>query len=108
MIENPAQQIMIDKSTTGVGSNFPLSAPNQYPLREIQVEIAGTGAVTATVAVERSLNNGRNWRPHFTIALSGTTSDGFFGTFYSNGAGNMRLNVTAISGTSAKINAWIG
>ena len=68
-----------------------------------QAVVNGTGAVTATVAVEVS-NDGTNWMSLGTINLSGTTTanDVFavgFGCLYNFSRGN----VTAISGTGAAV-----
>ena len=84
-------------TTTGAGSgNGGPCGSNSY-----QATVTGTGAVSATVAVEVS-NDGQNWLNIGTITLSGTDSgsDGFavgFGCKYNFSRGN----VTAISGTGA-------
>lgn len=108
MLANPSIQLLTDVGATGAGPNVPLSEPNGYPIRDIHIELSGTGAISATVVLERSLNNGRTWRAHgnATFTLSGTGGDGVFRSLWSNGAGNFRLNVTALT-AGAKLNAWI-
>jgi hypothetical protein len=87
---------------TGVGSNFtPVIGAN----RAFQAIVSGTGAVTATVNVEVSLD-GVNFLIQSTIILSGTTSatDGFasFAQWQ-----YVRGNVTAISGTGAAVTLYM-
>lgn len=78
------------------------------PYSTFQATVTGTGAVTATVVIEVSLD-GTNWcsTPAGTITLSGTTtsSDGF--TTASSWK-YVRANITAISGTGATVVVLMG
>jgi hypothetical protein len=66
-----------------------------------QATVIGTGAVTATVLIEVSID-GYNWLTLGTIALSGTTThtDGFVAV---GGWPNVRAQVSAVSGTGAAV-----
>ena len=72
-----------------------------------QATVTGSGAVSATVAIEVTNDDKQNWLTLGTITLSGTGSatDGFASlanwTF-------VRANVTAISGTGATVNVFVG
>lgn len=79
-------------------------APLQNPAGGcFQATVNGTGAVSATVLVEVSID-GVGWLTLATITLSGTTSatDGFVAAA---GWPNVRARVSAISGTSAAVTA---
>ena len=90
-------------TSTGAGS---AASPVVGAHRTYQATVAGTGAVTATVVVEVSLN-GTNFITLGTITLSGTTSasDGFTSEAQWD---YVRGNVTAISGTSAAVTLTMG
>lgn len=91
-------------TTTGAQSQI----YKDSPYSTFQATVTGTGAVTATVNIEVSLD-GTNWcaTPAGTITLSGTTtaSDGF--TTASSWK-YVRANVTAISGTGATVVVLMG
>ena len=72
----------------------------------VQATVSGTGAVSATVAIEGS-NDGTNWLTLGTITLRGTTSatDGFA---FSAPWVYIRSNCTAISGTGAALSVVMG
>lgn len=74
------------------------------PQRCIHAKVTGTGAVSATVIVEVSLDNS-TWITAGTITLSGTTSaaDGFV---MDAPWRYMRARISAISGTGATVNCW--
>ena len=91
-------------TTTGRGVYF--NPPNNFPLRKVQANIAGTGAVSATIIVDGRTPGTVDWSPEFTITLSGTTTDTYRGTLTDNGA-EYRARVTAISGTGATVNFWM-
>jgi hypothetical protein len=78
------------------------------PYSAIQATVIGTGAVTATIKIEVSLD-GVYWcvTPAGTITLSGTdsTSDGFA---TQSSWKYIRANITAITGTSATIYVNMG
>lgn len=82
---------------TTTGSTFQSPASGCY-----QATVSGTGAVSATVVIEASIDGG-SWLTLSTITLSGTTSasDGFVAA---GGWPNVRARVSAISGTSATVN----
>ena len=78
------------------------------PYATFQAVLTGTGAVTATVTIEVS-NDGTNWGATVmgTITLSGTNavSDGFTTVAPWR---FVRANVTAISGTAATVQVYMG
>ncbi len=83
--------------------------PKGSPDAAIQATLTGTGAISATIDVECS-NDGISAlaTPAGTITLSGTTSvsDGFV---TQNASWKfVRLNVRALTGTGATVNATIG
>lgn len=76
------------------------------PGATVQATVTGTGAVSATVAIQVS-NDGTAWLTLGTLTLSGTTSA-------TNGLAlnahwvYIRGVISAISGTSATVNAIMG
>ena len=72
----------------------------------VQASVAGTGAVSATVLVEVS-NDNVYFMPLGTITLTGASpqTDGFAA---SAAWCFIRANVTALSGTGATVNAYMG
>jgi len=97
------KDILTAATGTGAGLSYCGIASEK---RAFQATVTGTGAVTATVAIQVS-NDDTNWITLGTITLSGTTSatDGF-----TSDApwGYVRANVTAISGTGAAVTATMG
>lgn len=97
-------KILSAVTTTGAGASYTL--PEGRRGEAYQAAVVGTGAVSATVAVEVS-NDETNWDTLGTITLSGTTSD-------SDGFASIapwcfvRGNVTAISGTGAAVTLTVG
>lgn len=83
-------------TTTATGMAYQPPAGGCY-----QATVVGTGAVSATVLIEVSID-GVSWMTLATITLSGTTShsDGFVAA---GGWPNVRARVSAISGTSAAV-----
>lgn len=74
----------------------------------VHARVSGTGAVTATVVIYASNTNvSTDWLTLGTITLSGTTTatDGFA---FSARWKHYRAGVTAISGTSATVNCFLG
>lgn len=101
-------KLCTDKTTTGVENTFNLTQQTVSADRVFQATgttTSGTGA--ATVAIQVSANN-TDWLSLGTISLSLSTTaatDGFAAT------GNwpyVRSNVTAISGTGAKVTTIMG
>ena len=92
------QTMLSAVATTVTGNPFSNPAGGAY-----QATVAGTGAVSATVVFEVSID-GANWLTLATVTLSGTTSatDGFIAV---GGWPNVRARVSAISGTSAAVTA---
>ena len=98
----------MENSATGITSVT--TGPWIYkdaPKGAFQIVLTGTGAVTATVAIELS-NDGTNAlaTPLATVSLSGTTtvSDGF----QSDASWKyVRLNVTALTGTGAAVRGYM-
>ena len=78
------------------------------PYSTFQATITGTGAVTATIIIDVS-NDGAYWvsTPMGTITLSGTdsASDGFTSSAPWK---YVRARVTAISGTGATVQVYMG
>lgn len=103
-----ALTIMSAKTTTGAGSSFPLN--NQYTKenKTFQIAVAGSGAVTATVAIEVSNDDVTYVSDAYsTVSLSGTTSAAK-GLVMDANWQYVRANVTAISGTSAAVTVILG
>ena len=83
------------------------------PYAAIQAIVTGTGAVSATVAIQASnedatwTGTNANWITIGTISLSGTTTatDGFTTDAPWK---YLRANVTAISGTNATVTVLMG
>lgn len=97
----PAALIAAATTTkTGDATGWPGDAAS------FQATVAGTGAVTATVAIDVS-NDGKGWLTLGTITLSGTTlaTDGFVANARWRLA---RARVTAISGTDAAVDVTMG
>jgi hypothetical protein len=92
-------------TVTGAGNAIYKDSPHAT----FHAVVTGTGAVTATVDIEVS-NDGSTWVDTVagTITLSGTTShaDGF--TTTAAPWKFVRANVTAISGTGATVQVWMG
>lgn len=74
--------------------------------RTYQAVVAGTGAVTATVAVYVS-NDNSHWETLYTFSLSGTTSDSASQVAQHRWAFT-KASVTAISGTGAVASCFVG
>lgn len=72
-----------------------------------QATISGSGAISASVSIEVTNDDKQNWLTLGTISLSGTNvaTDGF--ASFSQWS-FVRANVTAISGTGAIVNVFIG
>lgn len=87
---------------TGAGAALQTSARQ----RTFQGKVVGTGAVTATIKVEVSLD-GVNFIVIGTITLSGTT-EAFDGFATEAPWEYVRGNVTAITGTSAAATLLMG
>lgn len=90
--------------TTGAAFTYvkPLDHPDQHNVH-IQASVAGTGAVTATVLVEATLDAATmGWAPVYSVDLSGTTSASALSVIL-GGAAQYRASVTAISGTGATV-----
>jgi hypothetical protein len=92
------------RTTTGAGNLLYKDSPTTT----FHGIVTGTGAVTATITIEYS-NDGVNVLSTVggTITLSGTTtsSDGFTSSAPWK---FVRANVTAISGTGATVQVWMG
>ena len=91
-------------TTTGAGTQI----YKDSPYSTFHAVVAGTGTVYATISIEVS-NDGTTWcsTPMGTITLSGTTSsaDGFTSEAPWK---YVRANVTAISGTGATAQVYMG
>lgn len=90
--------------TTSVSYEYSLQ---QYDTRtkSFQVDLTGTGAVTATVKILAS-NTDVNYGEVASIDMSGTNLVTALYEVAANYA-FLKLQVTAISGTGAVVNAWV-
>jgi hypothetical protein len=97
------QTILTDATGSATGKSYTMrtAGMGQTDTTKFMATVAGTGAVTATVPIEYSLD-GTYWATGATITLSGTTSatDG-----YATVADwpFCRAKTTAISGTNATV-----
>jgi len=90
----------------GVGDAF--SLPRGVADHAFAATIAGTGAVSATVTVEGSVD-GENWVPALaTMSLTGTGSDIKGAALSGAPYPHIRLRVASLTGTGATVNAWMG
>ena len=94
-----SQIVTLLGAATATGASA--SQPPGTTTQAFQATVVGTGAVTATVAIEATLN-GQDWLNIGTITLSGTTraSDGLA---VAAPWLLFRANCTAISGTGAAV-----
>lgn len=97
---NSQTGILIDAVTAdGAGSAFTMPRGSAY--RVFQANIAGTGAVSATVTVEGSID-GVIWSTIESIALTGTTTDEGYAASVEPWP-QVRGRVASISGTGATV-----
>ena len=96
-------------AVTGASADYFYGAGSTYgnANKALQATVTGTGAVTATVAIQVSMDN-VNWLTAGTITLSGTTSasDGF--VLSAAPWQYIRSNVTALTGTGASVTVLMG
>lgn len=105
-----AVQILTDATTAAptYGAPFAFNPPAPYQYHDVYASISGTGAVTATVVIQKSPKVGNAvWADAFTITLSGTTTDAYTGLVVAGNGAMYRAKVTAISGTGATVNVWL-
>ena len=95
---------MFNGTAVATGSSFNTSGLK--PNRTFHLTVTGTGAVSATANVQVS-NDDTNWMTVGTLTASGTTaaSDGLV---IEACWLNMRIDLTAISGTSARAIVTVG
>lgn len=102
-----AFKVMDAKQDTGAGPSVKLNAVPGQVVRPVQISVAGTGAVTATVDLEIQVEGSGVWtKLGATAVLSGTTTDSAIATAW-NGSYFLRGNVTAIGGTGAAVSIWV-
>jgi hypothetical protein len=96
--------ILSAATATGAGSSKEL----QDGIKTIQASMSGTGSISATVVIEVS-NDNVNWlsESDSTLSLTGTTTASA-GLMMSVNWKYLRANVTAISGTGASVNVYVG
>lgn len=100
-------QLLEDAYTTVVGTAYALSPTANHPFRHVTMTLTGSGAVTATVVIQRINSQYEDaWTNEYEVSLSGTNSDSWGGTQMDNG-GVYRAVVTAITGTLARVNVWV-
>jgi hypothetical protein len=101
----PVLKILDAVTTTGPGETY-RSGSGRRTIHTFQASITGTGAVSATILIQVSLDL-IHWGTMVTFTLSGTTSDTSVAAaeapyeYY-------RTNLTAISGTGCAATVWIG
>jgi len=78
---------------------------NGRPQRNVQANLSGTGALTATVLVKVSLD-GVNFATAATLTLSGSGSDTQASAVVCEGAWVQTI-VTALTGTGASVNTFV-
>ena len=100
-----AYEVLADVTTTISSSELQLGASDRT------VHVVGTttaGAGAATILVEVSNNTAYPWLTAATISLTLSTTAAADGVAVSAGWKNMRLRVSSISGTGAKVSGSIG
>lgn len=105
-----ANQIVtvIGRDISTVSTSNQLSLNGYDVERTFQATLTGTGALTATVVIEVS-NDGVGWLSDATSTLSLSGTNLASGGFSSSASwGYVRANVTAISGTGAKVTVTVG
>jgi hypothetical protein len=101
----PVLKILDAVTVTGPGDTY-RSGSGRRTIHTFQAIITGTGAITATVLIQSSLD-AIHWGTLVTFTLSGNDSDSAIAAaeapyeYY-------RVNVTAISGTGCAATMWIG
>ena len=94
---------LLDAVTTVSAGTAVGSLPSN---KTFQAFVTGTGALTATVLIEGSLN-GVDWYTVATLSLSGTTR-ATAGNASNTPWALVRANVTARTGTGAAVTAYVG
>lgn len=90
----------------GVGSAFVV--PRGIANHAFMGTIAGTGAVSATVTIEGSMD-GVSWVPTLaSMSLTGTTTDVKGATLANAPYAQLRGRVASLTGTGATVNLWMG
>lgn len=90
--------VVLANAATSTGAQTAVDMPKAFV--DFTFLLTGTGAISCTVDIEKS--DGTNWFTAATMVLSGTTSvkDS---DWFDNVMGQLRANITAISGTSAAL-----
>jgi hypothetical protein len=89
---------VLANAATATGAQTAVDMPKAFV--DFTFLLTGTGAISCTVDIEKS--DGTNWFTAATMVLSGTTSVKDTDWFDSV-MGQIRANITAISGTSAAL-----
>lgn len=102
-----AIKLFRDRTTDGVSDSVSPFALSQNKATyagnmTIQANIAGTGAVSATVTLEGS--NGLGWSVIKTLSLTGTDDDIKHDTVQGQPWAMVRAQIASISGTGATVN----
>ena len=108
-VEGITQHILLDDvSATGAGSKFPLVKKGDSSATFQATVNGSSGTVTATINIEVS-NNERDWISMATISLSASAPVADSDGFASNASwAFVRANLTAITGTDAKVTVVMG
>lgn len=95
-------------ATGAVGAQFIPPTDPSTPIRNLQVNLDGSGTVSASVDVQVSLDGGAHWATLYTVSLSGTAgTDSQVDAVRLEGLW-LRFNITAIAGTGAAVTALLG
>ncbi len=94
-------------ATGRVGVQFIPPTNPSTPIRNLQLNLDGTGAVSAAVNVDASVDGGAHWATLYTVNLAGTNTDSQLDAVRLEGLW-VSFNITAISGTGAAVTATLG
>lgn len=101
---NPVNQILTNLAANGSGEAY--QCPSRAPYRVYQAVLTGTGALTGTCTFEGSCD-GVNWSAIAAgLDLSGNDSIAK-AVAVAAAWPQVRATVTLLTGTSAKVNAWV-
>jgi hypothetical protein len=90
--------LVLANAATATGAQAAVDVPKAFV--DFTFLLTGTGAISCTVDIEKS--DGTNWFTAATMVLSGTTSVKDT-DWFDNVMGQLRANITAISGTGAAL-----
>jgi hypothetical protein len=104
-VNDQVTKLLSAVTVDGAGSSFEM--PRGEAQHAFMATIAGTGAVSATVTIEGSMDS-VSWVPGLaTMSLTGTTTDVKGATLANAPYPQLRARIASISGTGATVNAWM-